>query len=138
MADLSVADALALGSNRTFDNDGMFGNSWWVTILFLFMFANGGFGFGNGNLNQVTNDFLFTNLKNTIDAGFTQLTNQSFNTQKDILQGICSTNNTVQAVGNGIQRDIMGVQQSLCDGFYGVSAAINQSRFDAEKCCLAS
>lgn len=131
MADLSVADALALGSNRNYDDDGMFGGNgaWWIIILFLFMFANGGWGgFGNNGLNQVTNDFLFTNLKSTIDSGFTQLANQGFSTQRDILQGFDRTNSTVQCVGNGIQRD-------LCQGFNGVNSNIAQLGYNMQDCC---
>jgi hypothetical protein len=144
MADLSVADALALGNGRNYENDGMFGGNsfaWWIVILFLFMFANGGwggFGGSNGNYNQITNDFLYTNLKSTIDTGLTQLANQGFSTQKDLLEGFAGTNNTMQMVGNGIQRDITGVRESLCQGFNGVNSNIVDARYAMQDCCCTT
>lgn len=104
---LSVADALALEKN----NDGMFGgNGMWVFFLF-FLLAWGGNGgiFGNGvgnGANFVNNDFLYTNLKNTMDNGFMQTANQNFTIQKD-----------------------------LCNGFAGVQAGIAENRFAAQQCC---
>ena len=100
-------------NNRTAAADGAgFGGGWmWVVMLF-FLLAWGGGGFGgfgggaNGAVNTLTNEFLYTNLNNTLDRGFNQLANQNF-----------------------------GIQQDLCQGFSGVQAAIAQSSFAAQKCC---
>lgn len=103
---LSVADALALEKN----NGGMFGdNGMWVFFLF-FLLAWGGNGglFGNGvstGTNFVNNDFLYTNLKNTMDNGFMQTANQNFAIQKD-----------------------------MCNGFAGVQAGIAENRYAAQQC----
>lgn len=105
---LSVADALALERN----NDGMFGgNGMWVFFLFFLLAwgGNGGLLGGNGisnGANFVNNDFLYTNLKNTMDNGFMQTANQNFTIQKD-----------------------------LCNGFAGVQAGIAENRFAAQQCC---
>lgn len=52
------------------------------------------------------NEFLYTNLNNTLNQGFTQVANQSF-----------------------------GIQKDLCQGFSGVQSAIAESRFAAQQCC---
>ena len=99
-------------NNRTAAADGAgFGGGMWVVMLF-FLLAWGGGGFGgfgggaNGAVNTLTNEFLYTNLNNTLDRGFNQLANQNF-----------------------------GIQQDLCQGFSGVQAAIAQSSFAAQQCC---
>jgi hypothetical protein len=102
-------------NNRTAAADGagfLAARLWmWVVMLF-FLLAWGGGGFGgfgggaNGAVNTLTNEFLYTNLNNTLDRGFNQLANQNF-----------------------------GIQQDLCQGFSGVQAAIAQSSFAAQQCC---
>lgn len=100
-------------NNRTAAADGAgFGGGWmWVVMLF-FLLAWGGGGFGgfgggaNGAVNTLTNEFLYTNLNNTLNQGFTQVANQSF-----------------------------GIQKDLCQGFSGVQSAIAESHFAAQQCC---
>lgn len=67
------------------DNAGMMGGGagWmWVIMLFFLLawggFGGGGFGGANGAVNTLTNEFLYTNLNNTLDRGFNQLANQNF------------------------------------------------------------
>lgn len=95
------------------DNAGMMGGGagWmWVIMLFFLLawggFGGGGFGGANGAVNTLTNEFLYTNLNNTLNQGFTQVANQSF-----------------------------GIQKDLCQGFSGVQSAIAESRFAAQQCC---
>lgn len=67
------------------------GGCFWAFFIVLLMcggfggWNRGGFGIGSG-VNTLNNDFLYTNLNGTIDRGFTQVSNQQFNTQKDIWQ----------------------------------------------------
>lgn len=75
------------------DNAGMMGGGagWmWVIMLFFLLawggFGGGGFGGANGAVNTLTNEFLYTNLNNTLDRGFNQLANQNFGIQRDICQ----------------------------------------------------
>lgn len=76
------------------DGDGFMGGGagWmWVVMLFFLLAWGGGFGgFGgngaNGAVNTLTNEFLYTNLNNTLDRGFNQLANQNFGIQKDICE----------------------------------------------------
>lgn len=95
-------------------NKGEGGMSTWMYFLFFFLLlvGFGGNGFGNGfgggisnGANFVNNDFLYTNLKNTIDNGFTQVANQNFGIQKDLWQGF-----------SGLQAGIsnMGYQMQNC------------------------
>lgn len=106
---LTVADALALQDRR----DGMFGDgngAWIFFLFFLLAFGGNGYGFGGNGVgttgNFINNDFLYTNLKNTIDMGFNQNANQNFAIQKD-----------------------------MCQGFNGVQAAIAQQGYQSQMCC---
>lgn len=98
------------------------GAGWmWVVMLFFLLAWGGGFGgFGggaNGAVNTLTNEFLYTNLNNTIDRGFNQLANQNFGIQKDICESTGA------------------LQMGLCQGFNQTNAAIAESRFAAQQCC---
>jgi hypothetical protein len=92
------------------ENDGVFGSGggiWLLIILFFIMFAGGGYGgFGNSASNQVTNDFLFNNLSQTLNQGFTQVANQSF-----------------------------GIQNALCQDFAQVNANLAEARYNQDRCC---
>lgn len=98
--------------NRANDNDGFGFNGgcsiWLLLILFFFVGIGGGLGgFGvNPGVNTLTNEFLYTNLNNTIDRGFNQVANQNFGLQKD-----------------------------LCQGFSGLQMDIANNRFAAQQCC---
>lgn len=98
------------------DGDGFMGGGagWmWVVMLFFLLAWGGGFGgFGggaNGAVNTLTNEFLYTNLNNTIDRGFNQLANQNFGIQKDICESTGA------------------LQMGLCQGFNSLLYASRQS-----------
>lgn len=106
------------------DGNGFMGGGagWmWVVMLFFLLAWGGGFGgFGggaNGAVNILTNEFLYTNLNNTLDRGFNQLANQNFGIQKDICESTGA------------------LQMGLCQGFNQTNAAIAESRFAAQQCC---
>lgn len=106
------------------DNAGMMGGGagWmWVIMLFFLLawggFGGGGFGGANGAVNTLTNEFLYTNLNNTLDRGFNQLANQNFGIQRDICQSTGA------------------IQMGMCQGFNQTNAAIAESRFAAQQCC---
>lgn len=115
-------------SNRGngFDGDGAF--SWIFFLFFLLAWGNGygGFGgFGNNGggvagmtyLNGISNDFIYTNLNNTLGQGFTQLTNQNFGISKDIQAG-------VSQLSNGI-----------CSSTYKLTSDINNVGNKIQNCC---
>lgn len=68
------------------------GNFMWAIFFLALLEGRGGFGWGgnNGGWNSATetlsNEFLYTNLNNTIGQGFTQNANGQIQTQKDIWQ----------------------------------------------------
>lgn len=100
MTDYSISDIAAVTGNR---NDGMFGNDWaWIIILLLFGYGRGfGGGFGGGYGNPAT--------------------------QADLSAGFAS-NATLNGL-NDIKLGQAGIQQTLCQGFNGVTHQI------ADCCC---
>ena len=115
---MTPAEALLVTDRR---NDGWGGTSIWTLFIFFLLFLiRGGMGWGGGvgaGANFVNNDFLYTNLKNTMDTGFAQIANQQFATQKDIWQ-----------TGSGIS-------QQLCNGFNGIQQGLAENRFASQQCC---
>lgn len=110
---MTPAEALLVTDRR---NDGWGGNSIWTLFIFFLLFLmRGGMGWGGvgAGANFVNNDFLYTNLKNTMDTGFAQIANQQFATQKDIWQ-----------TGSGISQGFNGIQQGLAE-----------NRFASQQCC---
>lgn len=120
MADMSMADVLALQGR----NDGMGGSSWLWWVLLIFLLAGGsGFGFcgANAAAQGITNEFLFSNLSQGINANATRI-----NTIGDGISSLgysmanqMSQNRYDNMVGqNGIQQSIntlgMNMQQCCC------------------------
>lgn len=120
---LSSTEALLLGQGNR--RGGMFGGdgdgAWVFFLFFLLAWGGNGFGFGNNNgMNQITNDFLYTNLanqigrtgdriENTLGQGFTQVANMQF-----------------------------GTRQDLCQGFGGVQMAISNLQHNQDSCCCTT
>lgn len=114
---MTPAEALLVTDRR---NDGWGGNSIWTLFIFFLLFLmRGGMGWGGvgAGANFMNNDFLYTNLKNTMDTGFAQVANQQFATQKDIWQ-----------TGSGIS-------QQLCQRFNGIQQGLAENRFASQQCC---
>ena len=97
------------------ENDGLFGGGggiWLIIIIFFLLMAGRGFGGLGGfdgvssGVNTLTNEFLYTNLNNTLDRGFNQLANQNFS-----------------------------IQQDICNGFNGMQREIMENRFASQQCC---
>lgn len=97
--------------NRARDDDDGFGGGWGIWILLILFFfigmrGFGGFGGVGSGVNTLTNEFLYTNLNNTLDRGFNQIANQNF-----------------------------GIQKDLCQGFNMTQMEIMNNRFAAQQCC---
>ena len=103
--------------------DDMFGNNsaWWILILF-FLMGNGGWGNRNFGERIATTD--------DVQRGFD--TQSILGKLDGITNGICDG---FYAVNTGMLNGFHGVDNALCSGFYSVNDAIQQSRFDAQKCC---
>lgn len=112
MTEMSPADFAAVNGG----NMGM-GGSWiWLVVLF-FLFGGRGFGYGNSELNQVNNDFLYTNLSNQLGRG------------QDRIENTLNTGFTAVAQGQ------FGLSKELCQGFAGVQAGLSALGHNMDKCC---
>lgn len=130
-AGLSVADALALENNRNCcNNGGMFGGDggiWSIFFLF-FLLAWGGNAWGRGGFGGGYDGGALTRGELCQDMNFQQVENGV----RGIQQGLCDG---FYAMNTGMLNGFSGVQRDLCTGFNGVTAAVNQARFDAQQCC---
>lgn len=126
---LSIADAMALVNGR--DNDGLFGGNgtgMWVFFLF-FLLAWGGNGiFGNGGANSPAFQGALTRGDLCESFNFNDLQRQVQGVQQGLCDGFYAMNTTLM---NGFH----GVDNGLCQGFNSVNTAINQARFDSQQCC---
>lgn len=110
---LSAADVAAVVGN----NGGAFGNgfwgdgSFWIIILFLFAFMGNGWGGFGGNAGMMPY-MMNNNVDGTVQRGFDQ---------QALIGGI-----------NGINASINSLAQGQCNGFNGVTAAINNGFSSAE------
>lgn len=105
--------------------DDMFGgnSAWWILILF-FLAGNGGWGgWNNRGMERVATT-------DDVQRGFD--TQSILGKLDGITNGICDG---FYAVNTGMLNGFHGVDNALCSGFYSVNDAIQQSRFDAQKCC---
>ena len=118
--DYSLADIRAATGG-----DDMFGgnSAWWILILF-FLVGNGGWGgWGNRGMERIATT-------DDVQRGFD--TQSILGKLDGITNGICDG---FYAVNTGMLNGFHGVDNALCNGFYTVNDAIQQARFDAQKCC---
>lgn len=119
-------------------NEGIMGGGWlWIVFLF-FLIAwggNGVFGGGNNTANQITNDFLYTNLKNTVDMGFNQTANQNFQIQKDIANQTLVAQQAMAGLGNTVNTLGFGIQQGIAENRYAMQNGLAENRFASQQCC---
>ena len=94
---------------------GFFGDdSWWIIILFILLWGNN--GWGNGNQNCMNGLYPWMNQSQQVSDGF----------RDQMLQNTMSDLRTDVNVGFG------NVQQSLCSGFAGVNATVQNGFAQAE------
>ena len=122
---MSNAELLALLNSKD-DEDGMGWNNPFFYLIFIWLFAmfGGGFGgfggFGGGyGTQQISNDFLYSNL----NAG-----------QEAIRAGQLATQNGIASLGFDLANQINGVGQTLgqglCSTTYELSSKIDANRYD--------
>lgn len=133
-----VQPTYSLNDRRDYD-DGVFGgNGAWVFFLF-FLLAWGGNGFGGfggnagGAANMISNDFMYTNLKSTLDNGFTQQANQAFATQRELQQGFCNVGNAICNSTYEVTRNIDGVSHQISDCCCTTNRNIDSVKFENER-----
>lgn len=125
---LSVADALAL-QNR--DDDGFMGGGIWNNpfIYLVWMYAMRWFNNMNDGGNGLTQAELMDGLGRQDILG----------NQREIIQSLCNMNGTMQAGFGNIRYDnlqnVMGLQNAMTSGFYGVNSGLAENRFAQQQCC---
>lgn len=157
---LSVADAIALRDGR--DGSGFLGNDGGTLLFFLFaLMMVGGNGFGgwgwggNGGFMQgVTNDFMYTNLNNTLTNGYFAQNGAMQNGFNSVERGIDNVNqnicrstadinqnvfnsyagltNTVNQGVNTLQLQGCGIDKSICQGTNAITGAITNVGFGVQ------
>lgn len=123
---MSNAELLALLNSKD-DEDGMGWNNPFFYLIFIWLFAMfggagfGGFGgFGGGyGAQQISNDFLFSNL----NAGQDAIRASQIATQNGIASTAYDLSNQINAVGQTIG-------QGLCSSTYELSSKIDAGRYD--------
>lgn len=112
MENYSLADIRAVTENERGGMEDGFGSGWFlIVILFLFMFGNGGLGgFGNAN--------------GALTRAEMQ---QGFDTQE--------VTRKLDGLANGLSDGFYAQNTTMLNGFAGVTAAVNESRFAAQQCC---
>lgn len=126
---LSVADAIAL---RDRNGDGVFGGSdggALIFFLFALMMVGGGFGGGFGNfgwggngaafMNGVSNDFMYTNLNNTLTNGY-------FAQNGAIQNGFNSVERGLDNINQNICRSTADINQNVFNSYAGLTNTVNQ------------
>ena len=125
---MSNAELLALLNSKD-DEDGMGWNNPFFYLIFIWLFAMfgggiggfGGFGgaYGAYGAQQISNDFLFSNL----NAGQDAIRASQIATQNGIASATYDLSNQINAVGQSIG-------QGLCSTTYELSSKIDASRYD--------
>lgn len=126
---LSTGDVLALTRDR--DDDGFMNGMWGNPFIYLvWMYAmrwfNGGFG-NDGN--ALTQAELFDGLGRQDILG----------NQREIQQSLCGISGAMQTGFGNIRYDnlqnVMGLQNAMTSGFYGVNSGLAENRFAQQQCC---
>ena len=124
---LSVADAVAL-QNRNTDGfmEGWMNNPF---IYLVWMYCMRWFNNGDLNGNGLTQAELMDGLGRQDVLG----------NQREILQSLCNMNGTMQSGFGDIRYDnlsnVMGLQNAMTSGFYGVNSGLAENRFTQQQCC---
>ncbi len=115
-----LATGYMLGRDNNSNNNGFFGGemAWWIVILLIFGWGNNGNGFGGnrGGGNEMLG-YQLGNLATTNDVASGFSTSAIMSKQDELVTGQ------------------FGIQNSLCQGFSGVNAAIANLGYQNQQCC---
>lgn len=127
---LSIADAMAIANGRERDGEG-FGygaGGTWIWVFFLFfLLAWGGNGFFGGR-NDAALQGALTRGDLCESFNFNDLQRQVQGVQQGLCDGFYAMNTT-------LMQGFHGVDNGLCQGFNNTNNQIQQARFDAQQCC---
>ena len=110
----SLADIKAVTDGDR--DDGIFGGNGIIILLFFLLMLGGGFGFGGWGGGAAANGALTR----------AEL-QQGFDTQEVVRK--------LDGLANGICDGFYAQNTTMLNGFAGVTAAVNESRFAAQQCC---
>ncbi len=138
---LGVTPVYNLDGGR--DNGGMFGGggAWIFFLFFLLAWGNNGLGgFGGNGANQINNDFLYSNLNQSMQRGFDSLGAQNsnlVNNVQGIQQGLCDSTyalkSTIDNCCCNTQRAIDGVSREIGEVGCSINRNIDSVRYDMSR-----
>lgn len=106
--------------------------SWIIIILFLFVFCgfgNNGWGNGNGGSDGISTMYTlnsdFATLQRLIADGFTSVNSGINQVNQGLCNGFYQELVNINGVNTNIANSTFGIQQSLCQGFNGLTSAID-------------
>lgn len=111
----SLADIKAVTDNDR--DDGIFGGNGLIILLFFLLMLGGGFGGFGGFGNGVAANGALTRAE----------LQQGFDTQE--------ITRKLDGITNGLSDGFYAQNTTMLNGFAGVTAAVNESRFAAQQCC---
>jgi len=90
-----------------------------MTLLVILLLLGGGNGFGNSNKDSFSNEFVYTNLNNTIQRGNDYLAQNTAEIRNDLCSGFGAVNynmsNNFASVNAGICDNTYKTQLGFCD-----------------------
>lgn len=126
---LSVADALALQDKNNGEGFGWGGTWIWVFFLF-FLLAWGGNGFGFGGANSPAAQGALTRAELNEGLTISNMERQIQGIQQGLCDGFYAQNVSMLQGFNGVGKD-------LCSGFNGVQSAIANLGYQTQSCCYS-
>lgn len=129
----SLSDiAAATGNGNNGFGNGFGDGAWWIIILFLFVFCgwgNNGFGGNGSNGGGVMDAYVlnsdFATLQRLIADGFTSVNTGINQVNQGLCNGFYQELVNINGVNTNIANSAFGIQQSLCQGFNGLTSAID-------------
>lgn len=114
---------------------------WFMWVFFLFFLLAWGRGglFGNrdnfAGTNSVNNDFLYTNLNNTLGQGFSNIIGRQYEQAKEVLQGFNAMGRDMCTLGSNIMQGLNDNSFRAQENAYNLSSQLAQLGFNNQQCC---
>lgn len=137
-----VTPVYNLADNNRCD-DGFGGGFLWVFFLFFLLAWGNGDGFGGFGgrggagamtyMNGISNDFIYSNLNNTLNQGFSQLTNQGYEINNNMQNGFSQLSNGICSSTYDLTRSIEGVSREISNCCCDTNRNIDAIRYENAK-----
>ena len=104
-------------------------NGWWIILLFLFALGGWGNGFGGGYGGGGAMPYIMNSTTDSsVQRGFDQ---------QAVMSGISGLQSGISGLATQLCNSTGDIQQSLCSGFAGVNATVNNGFANAETAATA-